>query len=71
MLTGNIKWFNTDAGFGYITCEYGAPDVYLDIRYWIPECTYPIQGQRVEFETMVDRKGKVRAKYAWPEHSKR
>ena len=67
MLTGRIKWFNSEKRFGFIICDDGAPDVFLYLDHWIPEGTEPLQGQRVEFETMVDRKGKIRAKHAWPE----
>jgi CspA family cold shock protein len=57
--TGTVKFFNTSKGFGFITPDGGAKDVFVHVsaleRSGIPSLT---DGTRVSFETEPDRSGK-------------
>ncbi|MCC6982951.1 MAG: cold-shock protein [Bauldia sp.] len=57
--TGTVKFFNTSKGFGFITPDGGAKDVFVHVsaleRSGIPSLT---DGARVSFETEPDRSGK-------------
>ena len=54
MAKGIIKWFNKEKGFGFITPDGGERDLYFqeaDLE------TEVIDGQRVEYEETMSRKG--------------
>ncbi len=57
MLKGNVKWFNTSKGFGFIACQDGS-NVFVHFSdicgggYRVLE-----QGQEVEFEITQGPKG--------------
>jgi len=57
--TGTVKFFNTSKGFGFITPDGGAKDVFVHVsaleRSGIPHLQ---DGQKVSFETEPDRQGK-------------
>lgn len=57
--TGTVKFFNTSKGFGFITPDDGAKDVFVHVsaleRSGIPHLQ---DGQKVSFETEPDRMGK-------------
>lgn len=57
--TGTVKFFNTSKGFGFITPDGGAKDVFVHIssveRSGLSGLT---DGQRVNFDTEPDRRGK-------------
>ncbi len=57
MTTGQVKFFNTTKGFGFIAPEGGGKDVFVHIsaveRAGLRELR---EGQRVSFEVVVDRK---------------
>lgn len=57
--TGTVKFFNTSKGFGFITPDGGAKDVFVHVsaleRSGIPHLQ---DGQKVTFETEPDRMGK-------------
>lgn len=56
-LTGTVKWFNADKGFGFITQESG-PDVFAHFRS-IVSSGYKtlVEGQTVEFTMGKGQKG--------------
>jgi CspA family cold shock protein len=56
---GTVKWFNNQKGFGFIQPENGAQDVFVHVsaveRAGLPTLS---EGQRVNFQTLPDSKGK-------------
>jgi len=54
---GTVKWFNAQKGYGFIQPEDGGKDVFVHVsaveRAGLRELT---EGQRIEFEVVVDRK---------------
>lgn len=57
MANGTVKWFNKDKGFGFIMPDDGGRDIYVQsINIDTPDQTIA-DGQRVEFELTVGRKG--------------
>lgn len=57
-LTGTVKWFNPDKGFGFITQENGEEDVFVHYRAIMSEGYKSLnEGQRVEYETERGQKG--------------
>lgn len=60
--TGTVKFFNATKGFGFITRDDGQPDAFVHIsamqRAGIPTLQ---EGDRLEFELEVDRRGKTAA----------
>ena len=62
MPTGTVKFFNYDKGYGFISNEDGSGDAFVHIsaveRAGIPTLN---EGDRLEFELEVDRRGKYAA----------
>lgn len=59
MATGTVKFFNTDKGFGFITPDGGAKDVFVHISaLQASGLTTLSEGQKVSFDTEPDRMGK-------------
>ena len=60
--TGTVKFFNAMKGFGFIQRDDGQPDAFVHIsaveRAGIPTLN---EGDRLEFEIEVDRRGKFAA----------
>jgi CspA family cold shock protein len=56
---GTVKFFNTTKGFGFITPDEGAKDVFVHVSA-LQDSGLPglEDGQRVTFETEPDRHGK-------------
>ena len=59
MATGTVKFFNQSKGFGFITPDEGGDDVFVHISA-VQASGLPglSDGQKVEFETEPDRRGK-------------
>ena len=58
-MTGTVKFFNTSKGFGFITPDEGGSDVFVHISAVEQSgMTGLDDGQRVQFETEPDRRGK-------------
>jgi CspA family cold shock protein len=62
MTIGTVKFFNAQKGFGFITPEGGAKDVFVHIsaveRAGMSNLS---DGQRVSFELEADRQGRMSA----------
>lgn len=57
MPTGNVKWFDPQKGFGFITPDEGGPDVFIHHSV-LPEGTSSLaEGQAVEYETESTPRG--------------
>ncbi|MFA7416383.1 MAG: cold-shock protein [Rhizobium sp.] len=56
---GTVKFFNQDKGFGFITPEGGAKDVFVHISALQASGIQSLHdGQEVTFDTEPDRMGK-------------
>ena len=57
-MIGQIKFFNTTKGFGFITLEDGGKDVFVHVTA-VPAAGLrrPNEGQRVSFEVDADKRG--------------
>ncbi|CCM75939.1 MULTISPECIES: cold-shock protein [Rhizobium] len=56
---GTVKFFNQDKGFGFITPEGGAKDVFVHISALQASGIQSLrEGQQVTFDTEPDRMGK-------------
>lgn len=57
--TGTVKFFNETKGFGFITPDDGAKDVFVHISALEASGIRTLaEGQKVSFETEPDRMGK-------------
>ena len=57
-VTGTVKWFNEDKGFGFIAQEDGGKDVFVHFRSIASEGFKTLaEGQRVEFNIEQGQKG--------------
>jgi len=54
---GTVKWFNKEKGFGFIMPDGGGRDVYVNITNVQTPDNNLTDGQRVEYEMTVGRKG--------------
>ena len=58
-IKGTVKFFNQDKGFGFITPEGGAKDVFVHISALQASGIQSLrEGQQVTFDTEPDRMGK-------------
>ena len=56
---GTVKFFNQDKGFGFITPDGGAKDVFVHISALQAAGLQSLkEGQKVSFDTEPDRMGK-------------
>jgi len=57
MPTGNVKWFNTQKGFGFIQPDGGGPDVFVHISAVERSGLQGLnEGQKVSYELQADRR---------------
>ncbi len=63
MINGTVKFFNATKGFGFITRDDGAADVFVHISAVERSGMHALgEGQKVSFELVADRRtGKVAA----------
>jgi CspA family cold shock protein len=60
--TGTVKFFNATKGFGFITRDDGQPDAFVHISAVERAGMVSLnEGDRIEFELEVDRRGKTAA----------
>lgn len=63
-MTGIVKWFNAEKGYGFITPDDGSEDVFVHFSAIVADGYKKlIEGQKVTFDTEQDPKstGKLRA----------
>ncbi|MFP1808375.1 transcription antiterminator/RNA stability regulator CspE [Lonsdalea quercina] len=57
-MTGLVKWFNADKGFGFITPSNGSKDVFVHFSAIQGDCFKTLnEGQKVEFSVENGAKG--------------
>ena len=56
-MTGIVKWFNADKGFGFITPDDGSKDVFVRFSAIRTMATNPDEGQKVSFTIESGAKG--------------
>ena len=62
MATGTVKWFNTTKGYGFITPDEGGSDAFVHITAVQRSGLQGLnEGQKVEFELVEQRNGKMAA----------
>ncbi|GAA1583191.1 cold-shock protein [Actinoplanes couchii] len=58
MVTGTVKWFNGEKGFGFLTQDDGGPDVFAHFSAISASGFRSLEeNQRVEFEITQGQKG--------------
>jgi cold shock protein len=62
MITGTVKFFNNDKGFGFIAPETGADDAFVHISAVERAGMATLdKDQRISYELETDRRGKTSA----------
>lgn len=62
MITGTVKFFNTDKGYGFIAPEDGGSDAFVHISAVERAGMRTLdKDQRVSYELETDRRGKTSA----------
>ena len=57
-MTGIVKWFNAEKGYGFITPDDGSEDIFVHFSAIVAEGYKKlIEGQKVTFETEPDPRG--------------
>ncbi|MCV2886623.1 cold-shock protein [Aestuariibacter sp. AA17] len=57
-MTGVVKWFNEDKGFGFLTPSEGGKDVFVHFRSIASEGYKTlVEGQNVQFDVEQGNKG--------------
>ncbi|HET7264212.1 MAG TPA: cold-shock protein [bacterium] len=58
MATGTVKWFNAEKGYGFITPENGAKDLFVHFSAIQADGYKTLtEGQKVEYEATQGQKG--------------
>lgn len=62
MITGTVKFFNADKGYGFIAPESGGDDAFVHITAVERAGMHTLhKDQRVSYELETDRRGKTSA----------
>ena len=62
MITGTVKFFNADKGYGFVTPEGGGPDAFVHISAVERAGMRTLdRDQRISYEMETDRRGKTSA----------
>jgi CspA family cold shock protein len=62
MITGTVKFFNSDKGYGFIAPEGGGGDAFVHISAVERAGMHTLEkDQRVSYELETDRRGKTSA----------
>jgi CspA family cold shock protein len=62
MITGTVKFFNADKGYGFIAPEGGGPDAFVHISAVERAGMRTLdRDQRISYELETDRRGKTSA----------
>lgn len=57
MITGTVKWFNAQKGFGFIRPDAGGPDVFVHISAVQRAGMHGLdEGQKISYELVPDRR---------------
>lgn len=57
-VTGTVKWFNADKGYGFLTQDNGGKDVFVHFRSIVSEGYKSLsEGQQVAFVIEQGQKG--------------
>ena len=60
-MTGNVKWFNAEKGFGFISNNDGSGDVFVHFSAIVADGFKTLnEGQQVTFDTEPDPKNPSR-----------
>ncbi|MDE3046420.1 MAG: cold-shock protein [Verrucomicrobiota bacterium] len=57
MATGTVKFFHDEKGYGYIAPDDGGRDIFFDSAQVQTPDHKIMEGQRVEYEATLGRKG--------------
>jgi len=62
MVTGTVKWFDSQKGYGFIAPSNGGPDIFVHIsaveRAGLSTLN---EGQQIDFDTEIGKNGKSAA----------
>lgn len=62
MMTGTIKWFNINKGYGFITPDDRSPDIFLHISAVEQSGLHDmVEGRKISFTKENGRNGKAHA----------
>lgn len=57
-VTGTVKWFNAEKGYGFLTQDDGGKDVFVHFRAIVSDGYKTlVEGQKVQFEVEQGQKG--------------
>jgi CspA family cold shock protein len=62
MATGTVKWYNPQKGYGFIQPDGGSKDVFVHVSALHQAGMSNLdEGQKVRFEAVAGRQGKISA----------